>query len=65
VGEGEVYMPFGNVGKVVVEVRGAEHEITRGMGISPPKPNIKCDALDNGGGLLKLAEMVQETCGVR
>jgi hypothetical protein len=49
---------------VVVGVQGGKHEIAREMGISPPKPNIECDMLNNGGGLLQPAETVHETCGV-
>jgi hypothetical protein len=41
---------WGEVTEVVAEVRGGEHEIGWGRGLSPPKPNIERNALNNSRG---------------
>jgi hypothetical protein len=41
-----------------------EREIGWGSRFSPPKPNIECVMLNNDGGRLKLAVVVQEICRV-
>jgi hypothetical protein len=56
---------WGGVGEVVTGVQSAEREIGRGSGFSPPKPNMECIVLNNDGGRLKLAVVMQEICRVR
>ena len=51
--------------EVVAGVQNAEQEIGRGNGFSPPKPDIERIVLNNNGGQLKLAVVVQEICGVK
>jgi hypothetical protein len=51
--------------EVVAGVRNAEREIGWGNGFSPPKPDIERIVLNNNGGRLKLAVVVQEICGVK
>jgi hypothetical protein len=56
---------WGEVTEVVVEVQGGEHKVGQERGFSPSKPNIECDALNNGGEWFKLAEVMLGMCGVR
>ena len=50
--------------EVVARVQSAEQEIGWRSRFSAPKPNIECIVLNNDGGQLKFAVVVQEICGV-
>jgi hypothetical protein len=64
-GGGDAEDMWGEVTDVAAEVRSGEHEIGRVGGSHPPKPDVECVALDNGGDWFKLVEAMLGTCGVR